>query len=87
MKSLNDKFLFYSNSCLQCKYVLEKLKSFKVNNIILVDIDDNKNNDIINKLGIKEVPTIAISDKNSIIAKRVLNTNSDIAWLLNTWLI
>lgn len=87
MKSLNDKILFYSNSCLQCKYVLEKLKSFKVNNIILVDIDDNKNNDIINKLGIKEVPTVIISDKNNIIAKRVLNTNSDIAWLLNTWLI
>jgi hypothetical protein len=56
---------FYSNSCMPCKVLTERIKSLdsKVN-IWEIDITDNSNCSIIERYSIMSIPTLLKIDKN-----------------------
>lgn len=88
MKTIYDIYLIFSHSCLQCDYVLEKLKSYNlIKDIKLVDSDDKDNQQYLEELKISQVPSVIIMRHNKILDKRILNKPEDIDWLISGWFV
>lgn len=88
MKTIYDIYLIFSHSCLQCDYVLKKLKSYNlIKDIKLVDSDDKDNQQYLEELKISQVPSVIIMRHNKILDRRILNKPEDIDWLISVWFV
>lgn len=55
---------FYATWCGPCKVLSKKLDDFKACDVLKIDVEDEENEDLVEKYQIKSVPTLVLVDDN-----------------------
>lgn len=55
---------FYATWCGPCKVLSKKLKDFDTCELVKIDIEEEENDELVDKFGIRSVPTLVLVDDN-----------------------
>ena len=55
---------FYATWCGPCKVLSKKLEGFDTCELVKIDIEEEENDELVEKFGIRSVPTLVLVDDN-----------------------
>ena len=55
---------FYATWCGPCKVLSKKLEGFDTCELVKIDIEEEENDELVDKFGIRSVPTLVLVDDN-----------------------